>query len=68
MQLPKETPEISRLIRASADDCKVSVRFCDSESLPKLRDAFLIVEAEGQKSKAAYIRSRIRQLEKADGR
>ena len=61
---PKETPQISSLIRASADDLKCSLKFCTTASLSTLRDAHAIVEAEGQKTKAAHLRSRIRQLEK----
>ena len=60
-----ETPAVSRLIRASADDCKVSLRFCGHDDLEMLREALRIVEREKQKTKARHIRQRIRQLEKS---
>lgn len=58
-----ETPEISRLIRASADDLKTSLHFCTASQLETLRTALQIVEREGQKTKAGHLRRRIKQLE-----
>jgi hypothetical protein len=59
-----ESPAISRLCRASADDCKMSLKFCTARDLPMLRQARSMMEDEGQRTKAKHIDARIRQLEK----
>lgn len=54
----------SNYSNTSADDCKISLKFCVSEDIPMLNEALAICESRKQKTHIKHLTARIKQLEK----